>query len=76
MHWIAPTEKDTANGALEKHLWEAADQLRANSGLTCQQYSLPVLGLIFLRFAEPIAAWADIRPLLQTLRLAVGNHRA
>ena len=24
---------------------------------------------------EPIAAWADIRPLIQTLRLAVENHR-
>jgi type I restriction enzyme M protein len=33
MRWVAPTEKDTANGALEKHLWEAADQFRANSGL-------------------------------------------
>ncbi len=30
----------------------AADQLRANSGLTSAQYSTPVLGLIFLRFAE------------------------
>src|SRR5437016_9410866 len=52
MQWIAPSEKDTANDALEKRLWEAADQLRANSGLTAQQYSGPVLGLIFLRFAE------------------------
>jgi len=52
MHWIAPSEKDTASGTLEKRLWEAADQLRANSGLTSAQYSQPVLGLIFLRFAE------------------------
>jgi type I restriction enzyme M protein len=52
MHWIAPSEKDAANDTLEKRLWAAADQLRANSGLTSQQYSLPVLGLIFLRFAE------------------------
>src|ERR1700690_1501294 len=52
MHWIAPSEKDTANGTLEKHLWDAADQFRANSGLTAAQYSQPVLGLIFLRFAE------------------------
>lgn len=52
MQWIAPSEKDAANGALEKRLWEAADQLRANSGLNAQQYSGPVLGLIFLRFAE------------------------
>ena len=52
MQWIAPSEKDAANGALEKRLWEAADQFRANSGLTSAQYSPPVLGLIFLRFAD------------------------
>ena len=37
---------------LEKRLWEAADELRANSGLSAQEYSRPVLGLIFLRYAE------------------------
>jgi type I restriction enzyme M protein len=37
---------------LEKRLWSAADQLRANTGLTAYQYSQPVLGLIFLRYAE------------------------
>src|ERR1041385_1212037 len=52
MHWVAPSEKDSANGTLEKRLWQAADQLRANSGLTSAQYSQPVLGLIFLRFAD------------------------
>jgi type I restriction enzyme M protein len=52
MLWVAPPEKDAANEALEKRLWDAADQFRANSGLTAQQYSQPVLGLIFLRFAE------------------------
>ncbi|HEY5991967.1 MAG TPA: N-6 DNA methylase [Candidatus Udaeobacter sp.] len=52
MQWIAPSEKDTANDTLEKRLWEAADQLRANSGLNPQQYSGPVLGLIFLRFTD------------------------
>lgn len=52
MLWIAPSEKDTANGTLEKRLWDAADQFRANSGLTAAQCSQPVLGLIFLRFAE------------------------
>ena len=52
MHWVAPTEKDTANQILEKRLWDAADQFRANSGLKAGQYSTPVLGLIFLRFAE------------------------
>lgn len=37
---------------LEKRLWSAADELRANSNLTSQEYSRPVLGLIFLRYAE------------------------
>lgn len=36
---------------LESELWEAADNLRANSKLTSQQYCMPVLGLIFLRYA-------------------------
>ncbi len=36
---------------LESSLWEAADQLRANSKLNASEYSMPVLGLIFLRHA-------------------------
>ena len=41
LHWVATTEKDAATVTLEKRLWDAADQFRANSGL--------ILGL---RFAE------------------------
>jgi type I restriction enzyme M protein len=52
MLWIAPSEKDAASTSLEKRLWDAADQFRANSGLKAQEYSGPILGLIFLRFAE------------------------
>jgi type I restriction enzyme M protein len=52
MIWIAPFGKDTTASTLEKLLWDAADQFRANSGLKSQEYSAPVLGLIFLRFAE------------------------
>ena len=52
MLWIAPSEKDTASTSLEKRLWDAADQFRANSVLKAQEYSGPILGLIFLRFAE------------------------
>lgn len=52
MYWIATAEKDIATNTLEKRLWDAADQFRANSGLKPQEYSAPVLGLIFLRFAE------------------------
>ena len=36
---------------LEAELWEAADLLRAGSKLTSNQYCMPVLGLIFLRYA-------------------------
>lgn len=37
---------------LQSTLWETADQLRANSGLKASEYSTPVLGLIFLRYAD------------------------
>ena len=36
---------------LESELWDSADMLRANSKLTSNQYCMPVLGLIFLRYA-------------------------
>ena len=36
---------------LEADLWESADLLRAESKLTSNQYCMPVLGLIFLRYA-------------------------
>ena len=37
---------------LEKRLWGAADELRANSKLKSSEHSVPVLGLIFLRYAD------------------------
>jgi type I restriction enzyme M protein len=37
---------------IEKRLWSAADELRANSKLRSSEYSTPVLGLIFLRYAD------------------------
>ena len=52
MRWTAPPQKDAARATLEGQLWAAADELRANSGLTSAQYSQPVLGLVFLRFAD------------------------
>ena len=39
---------------IEKKLWDAANNLRANSSLSSDQYSGPVLGLIFLRHADYI----------------------
>jgi len=51
---------------LEADLWEAADQLRANSKLTANEYSQPVLGLIFLRHAYNrfLMVKAEIEPTL------------
>ncbi len=40
------------NGETEKGLWEVANKLRANSKLSAAEYSTPVLGLIFLRYAD------------------------
>jgi type I restriction enzyme M protein len=40
------------NTEIEKKLWEVADQLRANSKLKSSEYSVPILGLIFLRYAD------------------------
>ncbi|HKR61334.1 MAG TPA: N-6 DNA methylase [Pyrinomonadaceae bacterium] len=37
---------------LEAELWSAADNLRANSDLKSSEYATPVLGLIFLKFAD------------------------
>ena len=47
---------------LERRLWEAADELRANSKLKSSEYAMPVLGLIFLRFASGRFASASGRP--------------
>jgi type I restriction enzyme M protein len=39
-------------GAVKRALWAAADELRANSSLAANEYRGPVLGLIFLAYAE------------------------
>ena len=44
---------------IERRLWSAADELRANSKLKSSEYSVPVLGLIFLRHAEHRFAIAE-----------------
>ncbi len=45
---------------IEKRLWDAADELRANSKLKSSEYSVPVLGLIFLRYADHKFAQAEL----------------
>lgn len=49
---------------IERRLWSVADQLRANSGLKPSEYSRPVLGLLFLRYAETrfAAVEAELQP--------------
>lgn len=46
---------------LEQKLWDAADKLRANSKLRAVDYAEPVLGLIFLRFADFKFQQVDMR---------------
>ncbi len=56
MHWIAPSEKDADNAALEKRLWDAAEQAvpAPHSAETDFNGGHPqgLLGLSFLRLAE------------------------
>ena len=42
----------STNGVLESKLWAVADQLWVNSSLKVSEFSTPVLGLIFLRYAD------------------------
>jgi type I restriction enzyme M protein len=42
----------TENYDITKRLWTAADELRANSRLKASEYSVPVLGIIFLAYAD------------------------
>jgi HsdM N-terminal domain len=59
---------------LEKRLWEAADELRANSKLKSSEYSIPVLGLIFLRYADHKFAEAEKKmPLQASGRRKIGK---
>jgi type I restriction enzyme M protein len=44
---------------IANRLWETADELRANSHLKAAEYSIPVLGLIFLKFADSRFAQAE-----------------
>jgi type I restriction enzyme M protein len=47
------------NNDIEKRLWAAADQLWANASLRPSEFSGPVLGLIFLRYADHRFAQAE-----------------
>ena len=62
-NWLRPAARTVAANTteLEKRLWDAADQLRANSDLKSHEYSVPVLGLIFLRYADHKFAQANAK---------------
>jgi type I restriction enzyme M protein len=62
------------NNEIEKKLWASADQLRANSKLKASEYSVPVLGLIFLRFADQRFSVAE-KELAEKAK-AAGSRRA
>ena len=47
------------NNDIGKRLWSIADQLRANSKLKANEFAVPVLGLIFLRYADHKFSMAD-----------------
>lgn len=49
---------------IDDRLFKTADQLRTNAGLKPSEYSWPVLGLLFLRFAEAkfTAAEKELKP--------------
>ena len=70
------SENTTDLKRLEDRLWAAADELRANSTLTPAEYRDPVLGLIFLAFAEH--RFDELRPELEakaTARRPVTRRR-
>ena len=51
LHWTRPMTQLEHIEAIERRLWGAADQLRANSNYASNEYFLPVMGLVFLRHA-------------------------
>ncbi len=58
MQWVAASEKDTANGTLQKRLWEAADVFRANSGIRSQESVVKAL----ISMMEPFKEECSIPP--------------
>ena len=60
--------------AIERRLWQAADNLRTNSGLSSNEYFLPVMGLVFLRHAY--SRFLNIKPEIEaTLPTRGGKTR-
>lgn len=62
------------NTVIEKKLWQAADELRANSKLKTSEYSVPVLVLIFLRYTDAKFAKAEAARWSGLMRLPEGSN--
>lgn len=60
--------------AIEKRLWSAADNLRANSNYASNEYFMPVMGLIFLRHAYSRYLWVKDK-IISSLPLRAGKTR-
>ena len=60
---------------IEHRLWASADELRANSGLKESEYSIPMLGLIFLKYADSrfVAMKAELEARVGSGRRTVGK---
>ena len=61
------------NNQIERRLWDAADELRANSRLRPSEYYLPVLGLLFLRYADH--RFAQAREVIEAERAPTSGRR-
>ena len=59
---------------LEAELWESADLLRAGSNLISNEYCMPVLGLIFLRYAYSRFKLVEARRFCATVPPAAGGR--
>ena len=59
--------------AIEKRLWEAADNLRANSTYASNEYFLPVMGLVFLRHAY--SRYLAVKPAIEANLPTRGGRR-
>lgn len=68
MLWLIPSEKHSAMEALEKRLWQGADQLPAGSNVNTARYSSLALGLILFRFVD--ARFPKIRAGLEKMALS------
>lgn len=59
---------------IERRLWGAADELRANSKLKASEYGEPVLGLLFLRYAD--ARFTEAQKRLEGSQSGCRRHAA